>query len=144
MHQCACTHINTSTHINTNTHTYWRQQRHPTQVLWCSTGFRNGSILKGRQVEISQNYFVVVVFGVIHQVFQLNKKTCMMCNHKQMLAGFKSKFKLWRLVIYFKSSTVQADLLLLWKRKIKALENPSAVLLKQLFSILNMPQYLYL
>lgn len=100
MHQCACTHINTSTHINTNTQAFWYQQRHPTQVLWCSTGFRNGSILKGRQVEISQNYFVVVVFGVIHQVFQLNKKTCMMCNHKQMLAGFKSTFKLWRLVIY--------------------------------------------
>lgn len=47
----------------------------PTQVFWCSTRLCDGSVLKPGQVEISQNYFVVVVFCVVHQIFQLNKMT---------------------------------------------------------------------
>lgn len=42
-----------------------------TQVFWCATGFCDGPILKSWQIEISQNYFVVVVFCVVHEVFQL-------------------------------------------------------------------------
>ena len=44
-----------------------------TQIFWCPTRLCDRSILKLGQVEIPQNYFVVVVFCVIHQVFQLNK-----------------------------------------------------------------------
>lgn len=48
-------------------------REYPTQVFWCSTRFCDGPILKPGQVEISQHYFLVVVFCVVHQVFQLNK-----------------------------------------------------------------------
>lgn len=44
-----------------------------TQVFRCSTWLRDWSVLKSGQVEISQNYFVMVVFCVVHQVFQLKR-----------------------------------------------------------------------
>lgn len=48
-------------------------RQYPTQVFWCSTRLCDRPVLKPGQVEISQNYFVVVVFCIVHQVFQLNK-----------------------------------------------------------------------
>lgn len=56
----------------------------PTQVFRCSTRLCDGSVLKPGQVEISQNYFVVVIFGVVHQIFQLNKMTDRISYHKLM------------------------------------------------------------
>lgn len=58
-------------------------REYPTEVLWCSTRLCDGSVLKPGQVEISQNYFVVVVFCVVHQVFQLNKRGKQIDSHTQ-------------------------------------------------------------
>lgn len=61
----------------------WRKTEKPHTVKWClelltqifrcSTWLRDWSVLKSGQVEISQNYFVMVVFCVVHQVFQLQR-----------------------------------------------------------------------
>lgn len=42
-----------------------------TQILRCSTGFSDGAILKPREIEITKDYFVVVILCVVHQILQL-------------------------------------------------------------------------
>lgn len=42
-----------------------------TQILRCSTGFGDGAIFKPREIEITKDYFVVVILCVVHQILQL-------------------------------------------------------------------------
>lgn len=48
-----------------------------TQILRCSTGFGDGAILKPGEIEITKNYFFVVVLCVVHQIFQLKNTQSM-------------------------------------------------------------------
>lgn len=56
---------------NLGTQYHIQQSYVGTQILRRSTGFSDGAVLKPGKIEITKDYFLVVIFCIVHQILQL-------------------------------------------------------------------------